>query len=268
MSLELIFLLFLLGLLSGFSAGLLGVGGSGVLIPFLTIIYSAHHFPHAYVVHMAIATGLGTVFFTSVSSLYAHYRQGDVVWRIVWLFLPGLFVGAWLGPLIASLMNTKVLATTYSLFLLFSAYRIARKPKQTKTDKPLPKTPAMIGVGTIIGTYGGLIGSTGTSITVPFLTTHSLKMNQAVGVAAAMGVPVAFIGSLSNIYHGWSVPLLPAHSLGFIYAPAVICLAAGSILAAPFGAKLSKRLSDHILKIIFALMLVGLSAYMLLKALH
>src|SRR5699024_6124808 len=107
MTIELIFLLFCLGVFSGLSAGLLGIGGSGVLVPFLTAIYTAHHFPHDYVVHMAIATGLATVLFTSVSSLYAHHRQGDVVWHIVFLFLPGILIGAWLGPLIASSMNTK-----------------------------------------------------------------------------------------------------------------------------------------------------------------
>ena len=67
----LIFELALLGLCTGFLAGLLGIGGGMLMVPFITLILTTHGFPNEYTVKIAVATSLATICFTSLSSVRA-----------------------------------------------------------------------------------------------------------------------------------------------------------------------------------------------------
>src|SRR5437868_11921400 len=98
---SLILILLAMGTFGGFAAGLLGIGGGMILVPFITMIFTAKHIAPSLVVHMAIATGLATILFTSMSSVRAHHKHGAVLWRLVALLAPGILVGSWVGPWIA-----------------------------------------------------------------------------------------------------------------------------------------------------------------------
>ncbi|GGE76581.1 hypothetical protein GCM10008020_21650 [Massilia psychrophila] len=87
-----------MGIFGGFAAGLLGIGGGMILVPFMTMIFTSLQFPPQLVVHMAIATCLATILFTSISSVRAHHLQGAVRWPIVRLLSPGILAGSWIGP--------------------------------------------------------------------------------------------------------------------------------------------------------------------------
>ena len=50
----------LLGLATGFLAGLLGIGGGILMVPFLTLILNARDYPPQHVIKMAVATSLAT----------------------------------------------------------------------------------------------------------------------------------------------------------------------------------------------------------------
>ena len=101
MSAGLILLLLLMGAFGGFAAGMLGIGGGMILVPFITMIFTAQGFaPHA-IIHMAVATSLGVIMFTSVSSVRAHHQHGAVLWPVAALLAPGILLGAWCGPWIA-----------------------------------------------------------------------------------------------------------------------------------------------------------------------
>ena len=110
-----------MGLFSGFAAGLLGIGGGMILVPFMTMIFTALRFPPHLIVHMAIATGLATILFTSMSSVRAHHRQGAVRWDIVRLFTPGILLGSWIGPWLGKQMNTVAMALFFSMFVAVAA---------------------------------------------------------------------------------------------------------------------------------------------------
>ena len=83
MDLTSVLLLLVLGTFTGFLAGLLGIGGGMIMVPFLTMILDARHFPADAVIKVAIATSLATILFTSLSSVRAHHRRGAVRWGIV-----------------------------------------------------------------------------------------------------------------------------------------------------------------------------------------
>ncbi len=267
MDLQLILILLLMGAGGGFAAGLLGIGGGMVLVPFITMIFSARGFPPAVVVHMAIATSLATILFTSMSSVRAHHALGAVRWRIVTLLVPGILLGSWLGPWIGKQMNSAGLALFFGLFITFSATQMLFN-KKPDAARELPGTAGMFAAGGVIGTLAGLVGAGGGFISIPFMSWCNVKIHNAVATSAALGFPIALAGTLSNIYFGWDTAGLPPHSLGFIYLPALLVIATASVAMAPLGARTAHRLPVATLKKVFALILYCLAAYMLWKAAH
>ncbi len=71
-----------LGGFTGFAAGLLGIGGGMIMVPFLTFLFTLYGFPLEVVVHIAIATSMATIIFTSLSSVRAHHKRGAVRWTL------------------------------------------------------------------------------------------------------------------------------------------------------------------------------------------
>ena len=265
MEADLLISLILLGICSGFAAGLLGIGGGMIIVPALTFVFSASGFSESYTVHMAIATSLSIIFFTTISSVYAHHKRGAILWPVALLLVPGVIVGSWVGPTIASMLNTRYLASVFGAFVAFSAYKMLRRKKDIKTTG-LPNKPMMGMAGLGIGTAAGLVGAGGGFITVPFLGRRGVSIHNAVATSAVMGFPIALFGTLSYIYQGWGKADLPPGSMGFIYLPAMVCVAAASVLFAPMGARTAHALNVKQLRSVFAYLLFVLSAYMFWKA--
>jgi uncharacterized membrane protein YfcA len=265
MDITLVIGLLALGAAVGFAAGLLGIGGGMLIVPFMTMILAAKHFPKEHIVHMAIATSLATIMFTSMSSVRAHHARGAVVWRIAKLLAPGILIGSWVGPWIGAQMNSSVLAVFFSVFVAASATQmlIDKKPS---ASRDLPGTPGMFAAGGGIGVLSGIVGAGGGFISVPFMTWCNVKIHNAVATSAALGFPIALAGTLSNIYFGMKVPDLPSGSLGYIYLPALLVISLASVMTAPLGAKIAHKLPVKSLKKVFACMLYTLAAYMLYKA--
>lgn len=265
MSFNLIVAFLALGAAVGFAAGLLGVGGGMLLVPFITVLLAAREFPHELILHMAIATSLATILLTSMSSVLAHHRNGAVRWDIVKLLAPGILVGSWIGPWIGKQMNSTALALFFAVFIALSATQMLID-KKTSGSRELPAAPGMFGVGGLIGLLAGLVGAGGGFISVPFMTWCNVKIHQAVATSAALGFPIALAGTLSNIYFGMAAPDLPAGSLGFVYLPALLVISPVSMLTAPLGAKAAHALPMKTLRKVFAITLFALAAYMLSRA--
>lgn len=264
MDISLIIAFLILGAATGFAAGLLGIGGGLLLVPFIALLLAAKEVPKELVVHMAIATSLATIMFTSISSVRAHHKRGAVSWNIVKLLAPGIVIGSWIGPWIGKQMSASGLALFFAVFVAFSATQmlIDKKPA---ASRELPKAPGMLGAGGIIGVLSGLVGGGGALISVPFMTWSNVKIHNAVATSAALGFPIALAGTLSNIYYGMGEPGLPTGSLGFIYLPALLVVALASVVTAPLGARTAHSLPVKALKRIFAILLYALAAYMLYK---
>ncbi|HVK95197.1 MAG TPA: sulfite exporter TauE/SafE family protein [Noviherbaspirillum sp.] len=265
MDFSLVATLLAMGAAVGFAAGLLGIGGGMLLVPFMTMILTAKAFPGEHIVHMAIATSLATIMFTSLSSVRAHHKRGAVLWHVVKLFTPGILVGSWIGPWIGAQMNASALALFFAVFVAFSATQMLLD-KKPSASRELPKAPGMFGAGGVIGTLSGLVGAGGGFVSVPFMTWCNVKIHNAVATSAALGFPIALAGTLSNIYFGMRVPDLPTGALGYIYLPALLVVSLASVTTAPFGARAAHALPVKILKKVFALMLYALAAYMLYKS--
>jgi uncharacterized protein len=257
-----------LGLATGFLAGLLGIGGGLLLVPFLAWAFTASDFPPEHVLHMAVATSLATILFTSTSSIRAHHLRGSVRWDVVRTMATGAFVGTFLGAQFASLLSTRGLALFFAIFIGYPGFDMMRKANRplARVGGPLPSKGVLFGVGGGIGFIASLIGAGGGFLTVPFLQWRGVIIREAVGSSAALGFAIATGGLVGYVVAGWGVPGLPPYTLGFIDMPALVCCAITSVLMAPLGVRVTHRLKPSTLKTIFATLLIGLALSMAWKA--
>lgn len=253
-----------MGVFGGFAAGLLGIGGGMVLVPFITMVFTALHFPSDVVVHMAIATGLATILFTSISSVRAHHLHGAVRWPVVRAMAPGILLGSWIGPWIGKQMNSSALALFFGLFVAVAATQMLVNAKPAG-HRSLPGKAGMVAAGGAVGVLAGLVGAGGGFLSIPFMAWCNVKIHSAVATSAALGFPIALAGTLSNMYFGWNAPSLPPYSLGFIHVPALALISVASVSMAPLGARTAHRWPVARLRKVFALILYALAAYMLWK---
>jgi uncharacterized protein len=256
-----------LGCCAGFLAGLLGVGGGMMLVPFLTLILSHRGVAPDLAVKMAIATAMATILFTSMSSLRAHHRVGAVRWDLVRGLAPGIvIVSLATGALLFPLIKGDWLALLFALFVGFSATQMLLD-KKPKPGRQMPGPAGRLGAGALIGFLSGLVGAGGAFISVPFMTWCNVPIRNAVATSAALGFPIALASSVGNLVGGWDqVAPLPG-TFGYLYLPALALLATASVSMAPLGAKAAHTMNRDHLKRLFALLLYGLASYMLYKGL-
>ncbi len=256
-----------LGMAIGFAAGLLGIGGGMLTVPFMTLLFTMQKFPPEHVVHMAIATSLATIMFTSISSVRAHNKRGAVLWPVAKRLAPGILVGSLIGARIAGALPTQWLALVFALFVGFSATQMLldRKPKPTRQ---LPGTLGMFSVGGAIGIASAIVGAGGGFLSVPFMTWCNVRVHYAVATSASLGFPIAAAGTLGYVVTGWHLTGVTPGLFGYVHVPALIALAATSVLTAPLGARVAHALDTVRLKRVFALLLYALAGYMLYKALR
>lgn len=258
--------LLVLGSVTGFLAGLFGIGGGMIMVPFMTLLLAAHGEPPAHVVHMAIATSLATILFTSISSVRAHHQRGAVMWPVARLLAPGILVGSLLGAQIAAAMPMKLLAVLFACFVGFSATQMLlnRKPKPSRE---LPGPGAMFGVGSVIGLLSSLVGAGGAFVSVPFMVWCNVAMHRAVATSASLGFPIAAAGTVGYVIAGWRELGPPTWQFaGFIYLPALASISVMSVMTAPLGARVAHAIDVARLKRWFAGLLYLLAGYMLWKA--
>jgi len=246
-----------LGVVVGFFAGLLGIGGGIIVVSSLALIFSADGFPPAFVMHLAIGTSLAAMMVGSFASFRAHDRHEAVDWSVVRSMTPGLLAGALVGVVVARFASTALLKVFFLCFAAFVTAQMALNLRP-KPSRSLPGPNALGAIGVFIGAVASLFGGGAAAIGVPFLTWCNVTTHRAIGTVAAMGFPLAIAGTLGYAVAGWNVAALPRLSLGFVYLPAFIGISATSMLAAPWGARIAHRLKGATLRRIFAIFLIAM----------
>jgi len=166
LDLTLIPVFLVIGCVVGFIAGLLGIGGGMTLIPLLTLIFSYERFPADDILHIAVATSMATIVFTSIASVRAHNLHGAVLWAVFWRLAPGILIGSLAGPQIVSGMSTRLLSGVFALFTSYTATRLIRN-KLPKASRELPGAFGMLLVGGGIGVLSSMVGAGGGFVSVP-----------------------------------------------------------------------------------------------------
>lgn len=255
-----------LGSAVGFMAGLLGIGGGMILVPFMALLFPLYGVPAEWIVHAAIATSMTTIIFTSISSVRAHQAKGAIRWGIVAAMAPGMVLGGLLsGGAAFSYLSGAGLSLFFALFVGYSGVRMfqSRPPVVGRT---MPGRPAMFGAGAGIGFLSGLLGAGGGFLSVPFMARGNVPVHNAVATSAALGFFIAMANSVGYVYSGFREVSGVPGMLGYIYWPALLVVSLASVMTAPAGARFAHRLPVATLRRIFACLLFVLAAYMLYTA--
>ncbi len=256
-----------LGLCTGFLAGLLGIGGGLIMVPVITHLLGQRGVSADLAVKMAIATSMATIIFTSVSSVRAHHKKKAVLWDMVKGLAPGIVLGSAVGSLgIFAFTKGAFLALFFAAFVSFSATQMFLEKKPVPS-RQVPGFQGLLGAGSLIGLLSGLVGAGGGFISVPFMTWCNVATHNAVATSAALGFPIALANVAGYIVSGQNVQDLPPYSCGYLWLPALGVIALCSVFMAPLGAATAHKLPVKQLKRFFASVLYVLAAYMFYKGL-
>ena len=255
-----------LGAIAGFLAGMFGVGGGLVLVPVLIFLFDSQLFPAEHVMLLALGTSMAAILFTSLASLREHHRHRAVNWRVVRNITPGILIGTGIGASLAASIPTRGLAIFFALFVYFVAVQILIDIRP-HAARQLPGAAGMTLAGTFTGCLSSMVSIGGGSIVVPFLVWCNVPLRNAIGTSAAIGFPVAIGGTVGYVFTGSSISGLQAHSVGFIYLPALLWISLASIITAPLSAKATHSLKTGMLRKLFALLLLVLATKLLFKVL-
>jgi uncharacterized membrane protein YfcA len=255
-----------LGTVVGFLAGLLGIGGGMMMVPVMTFLLAQRGVDSGMAVKMAIATSMASILFTSISSVRAHHRLGNVRWDLTRRLAPGIVLGGLLaGAGAFSVLKGQGLALFFAAFIGYMAVNMLRN-KKPKPGRDMPGALGTGSVGAAIGFVSGLVGAGGAFLSVTFMTWCNVPPRHAVGTGAALGFPIALASTAGYLVAGWNLPPALPGAAGYLYLPALVIVAAASMSLAPLGARVAQRINVLALKRLFAVMLLALAASMLHRA--
>ncbi len=250
----------LLGLIAGFIAGLLGVGGGLIIVPVLVWLLEAQGLTQN-AIHYALGTSLASILFTSMSSLRAHHAHDAVDWSTVKRITPGIVAGTFIGAALAARLSPLPLKLFFVAFLFYAAVQMWWNFKPTP-HRQLPGIIGMFGAGGMIGAVSSWVGIGGGTLSVPFQLWCNVPLHRAIGTSAAIGLPIAAAGTIGYALNG-PVDVIP-DTLGYVHLTALTGIALGSVVTAPLGARSAHALPVGKLKRIFALLLFLLAIRMAL----
>jgi len=250
------------GIVGGFVAGLLGVGGGIVVVPVLFHVFTALGVDESVRMHLAVGTSLATIIPTSLRSTFAHRARNAVDGALLRSWAPYLVGGVIAGILLASMMGGSGLTLVFAVVALFVAGNFAFGRENWRLAAKPPKGLARAGLAGGIGLVSTIMGIGGGTLGVPLLTLFDMPIHRAVGTAAGIGLIISVPGTLGFIVAGWDAAQRPPLSLGYLSLIGFALMTPLMVLAAPWGAALAHRLSRKALKLAFALFLVLTSVRM------
>ncbi|WP_067519182.1 sulfite exporter TauE/SafE family protein [Endozoicomonas ascidiicola] len=250
-----ILLYLLLGASAGLTAGLFGVGGGLIIVPALIYSFKLQGFAPEVLTHMAVGTSLAAMIVTSLSSIKAHQEEHAVQWKLFSIVSAGILVGAFLGAYTAVNLSGHFLQTLFGIFAIGVSAKMWFGFKVREGGR-FPGKPLLVIAGVVIGGISSMFGIGGGTLSVPFLRRIGLTMQKAVATSAACGLPIAVMGSVSNMILGMGNQQLPDMTTGYVYWPAFIGIVVTSVFLARLGARLAHNLPADKLQKLFAILLV------------
>ncbi|AEI36022.1 sulfite exporter TauE/SafE family protein [Francisella salina] len=263
----------LIGVLVGVLAGMFGFGGGLIIVPAIVTFISIHE--SLFVsnsMHIAVATSLFVMFFTSIKTTYAHYKANNIIWSIALKLKMGLIIGTILGATMASYLSSSLLESLFIIFLIYTVIKLVLKMLNsakstadeyyTNVDKPLPILLYIYGIFT--GFVSVVLGIGGSIIIVPFLRSRNYRLTTAAAIASSIVPFLALFGAISYIVAGYGLSNLPYYCLGFVYLPVAISLIVGSFMGVSMGVNLSGRVSQKIQNRAYLVIMITILIVMIL----
>ena len=233
----------------GFVAGLFGIGGGLITVPFLYFIFGSLEIDPQYVMHLAVGTSFAIIIPTSTVSVLTHHKFKAVDFDIVKNY--GLFVvlGVVVGTAFAASLKTKSLVLFFSIMILFlGIYLLLIKEKEQNIIVKM-KLHLKVILGFLVGFISAPMGIGGAVMNVPILKFFGYTINKAIGSAAAIGFLI------SGNYLNSSLPL----SIGFINIPAFLIFIPITTFMARIGAKTVHSIDKNKISKFFGIFLLVVS---------
>ena len=221
----------------GFVAGLFGIGGGLITVPFLFYIFNSLGIDQQYVMHLAVGTSFAIIIPTSIFSVLTHHKFNAVDFNVVKSY--GVFVigGVIIGTIFAATFKTKSLALFFSIvILLLGIYLLLIKEKDQNIISEM-KLYLKIILGSIVGFISAITGIGGAVMNVPILKFFGYSINKAIGSAAAIGFLIALFGAIGFLITGSYLKTNLPLSIGFLNVPAFLIFIPITTFMARIGAR-------------------------------
>jgi uncharacterized membrane protein YfcA len=255
------------GVIAGVLAGLLGVGGGIVTVPFLLVVLEALGVDRALSTHVAVGTSLAAIVPTSIMSARSHRARGGLDAAVFRLWGPAIFIGAVGGTAVAGQARGTTLNAVFAVgAVVVAVYMIAaREPAGGGGAARAPRPWPQRALAALIGAISTMMGIGGGTFTVPVLTAFGHGVRRAVGTSAALGIVISVPGSLGFVAAGWGEAGLPPWSLGYVNLIGAALLVPTAMVCAPLGARLAHSIPPRALRLAFAAFLLATAASMAAK---
>lgn len=256
----LVFALVMAGLVTGFLAGLLGIGGGGIVAPVLYEVFGVLGIDPALRMHMAVGTSLAVMVPTTLRSFAAHKARGGVDMAAFKRLAPSVLVGVVLGAAIASHAPGTMLKWIWVGFATVMSIKLAFGRDDWRLGDDLPRNPLVELFGVFVGAVSTLLSVGGGAFVTTMLTLYGRSIQRAVGTSAGIGTLIALPGTIGLAWAGWGETGLPPFSLGYVSLIGAALMIPTSVFAAPYGARVAHGISRRTLELAFAALLstVGL----------
>src|SRR5712675_2101735 len=265
--LELALLLVAVGTLSGFLAGVFGIGGGAILVPVFYECFRLAGVPLEVRMPLCIGTSLAIIIPTSISSFRAHYKRGAVDLEILKLWWLPIVIGVIAGSITARYAPERLFKIVFVGVAWSAAARLLLARDNWKFGDDLPKGPLIRLYGFIVGLLSTLMGIGGGLFSNLLMTFYGRSIHQAVATSSALAVLISIPGALGYIYAGWPVAarypdvaaLQLPFAIGYVSLIGALLVMPTSLLTAPLGVRAAHAMSKRTLEIAFGcyLFIVG-----------
>ena len=240
----------------GFVAGLFGIGGGLITVPFLYYIFNYLEIDPQYVMHLAVGTSFAIIIPTSIVSVLTHHKFKAVDFDVVKSY--GIFVvlGVIIGTFFAATLKTKSLILFFSIIITFlGIYLLLIKERENNITVSI-KLHLKIIFGFIVGFISAPMGIGGAIMNVPILKFFGYSINKAIGSAAAIGFLIALFGALGFLISGSYLKTNLPLSIGFLNIPAFLIFIPITTYMARIGARTVHRIDKNKISKLFGLFLL------------
>jgi uncharacterized protein len=264
---ELGLLLIATGALSGFLAGLFGIGGGAVLVPVFYECFRLAGVPLEVRMPLCIGTSLAVIIPTSIRSFRAHYLRGAVDMDILRSWWITILIAVVVGSVTARYAPERLFKYVFVAVAWSATLRLWFAREGWKLGDEMPKGILMKVFGFFVGLLSTLMGVGGGLFSNLLMTFYGRPIHQAVATSSALAVLISIPGALGYVYAGWPVaarfPAVAALQMplafGYVSLIGALLVMPMSLWTAPLGVKAAHAMSKRMLEIAFGsyLFIVG-----------
>ncbi len=269
MSVLVLLALVLVGLVVGFTSGLVGIGGGVLIVPFLYFFYahpgwSGAQIPPALHTYAAHATSLFVIIPTAIRGARSYHKAGLVIWRAALPIAAASAIATVAGVALQHALPSATVRIAFGVFLLLTGLQLVWRPHVTE-PRPLNLNPfAIIGTGLTVGVLSGLMGIGGGAIAAALLIHFiGLNLKQAAATSLAIVGFSAIVGTITNAVTGWGVQGMPPGSLGYVHLLAALPILVGAVVSVKAGTIANQRMPAARLKRVYAVFFSLLGGYLI-----